>query len=424
VSTLESAAADIARRLVLFQAAGTPRGGYREYRDVTGNPLPRIVVVIDDADRLFAHQDRLAQQARYLLAQIVLDGGPTGVHVLLAARPANGDPRLFDELADERVTRLTSAAKPSVDTSPVERDRVLRGLRAHADAEKVARSPQVVDGRAVARLEDAPLDLLRPRDGGTPTVRPVRLWLGEPTTLGTPVEVVLQRVDGANLLVLHDQPEIAQGLLASGLVTAALSAAGGLEVSVLDFMPLEDGFGQVLRPIGHLAHTTVARRRELPETLDRMRNLVVNRLARGRGDTPAVLFVLNGLDVAHDLAITGTSNGARLGHLEQIVREGPAVGVHTLLWGTSVATLDHHLTRDTWRGFGLRLVGPLDGTTSQAAIDSPAAASLRPNQTLLYDEFASRLVRARPYAMPDPAWLATAQGGRTTAPPAAEVTLR
>lgn len=426
VSALESAAADIARRLVLFQAAGTPRGGYREYRDETGNPLARVVVVIDDADRLFAHQDRLAQQARDLLARIALDGGSTGVHVLLAARPTNGEPRLFSELIDERVTCLTSAPQPSVDTSPVERDRVLRGLRAHADsdAEKVTRSPQVVDGRAVARLEDAPLDLLRPRDGGTPTVRPVRLWLGEPTTIGTPVEVVLQRVDGANLLVLHDQPEIAQGLLAAGLVTAALSAAGGLEVSVLDFMPLEDGFGQVLRPIGHLARTTIARRRELPETLDRMRNVVVNRLARARGDDPAVLLVLNGLDVAHDLAIAGTPNGGRLGRLEQIVREGPAVGVHTLLWGTSVATLDHHLTRDTWRGFGLRLVGPLDGTTSQAAIDSPAAASLRPNQTLLYDEFASRLVRARPYAMPDPAWLATAHGSRAAAPPAAEVTLR
>ena len=43
-------------------------------------------------------------------------------------------------------------------------------------------------------------------------------------------------------------------------------------------------------------------------------------------------------------------------------------------------------------------------------IDSPAAASLRPHQTLLYDEFEARLVRSRPYAIPDSGWLAQPAG--------------
>ncbi len=106
------------------------------------------------------------------------------------------------------------------------------------------------------------------------------------------------------------------------------------------------------------------------------------------------------------------------------MREGPAVGVHTLLWGTSLETLDRSLTRDTWRGFALRVVGPLDGATSQTLIDSPAAASLRPHQTLLYDEFDARLVRSRPYAIPDAAWLANVRATWPASREAADVTLR
>ena len=116
---------------------------------------------------------------------------------------------------------------------------------------------------------------------------------------------------------------------------------------MLDFMPVEDGFGEVVLPLGDLVRTTLARRRTLPETLDRVRNTVVNRLAHNHADAPPCLLVVNGLDTAHDLARGEVhGNGAApggLAHLEQIVSEGPAVGVHTLLWGTSLEALDHRL---------------------------------------------------------------------------------
>ena len=81
------------------------------------------------------------------------------------------------------------------------------------------------------------------------------------------------------------------------------------------------------------------------------------------------------------------------------------MGVHTLLWGRSRQTLDDQLPRDVLRCFGLRAVGQMDDESSIALIDSPIAASLRPTQALLYDEPRARLVRFRPYAIPDPVWL-------------------
>ncbi len=450
VSALESAVAEITRRLVLFQAADTSRGGYRQYRDETGNALPRLIVIVDGADELFAHHDKLARETRDLLARFALDGGVAGVHLVLTSHDASGEPRVLEELADDAITRVVLSATDPTTASVVaparsshsgatsgslrvvdlaEHSSMLRALRIRADADRFARAPQVVDGRDVARIEDAPLDLLRAREPQVGQPALVRMWLGEPAALGSPVEVVLSRRDGANMLVVHDRPDVGQGLLAGAVLTAALANPGQLELYVLDFMPVEDGFGEAVLPLGDLAHTTtVARRRNLPETLERVRNTVVNRLAHNHADAPPCLLVVNGLDAAHDLARgeahgNGASHGG-LAHLEQIVSEGPAVGVHTLLWGTSLETLDRQLTRETWRGFALRVVGPLDGATSQAVIDSPAAASLRPHQTLLYDEFEARLVRSRPYAIPDASWLANLRAAWPVSREAAGVTLR
>ena len=104
VSALESAVAEITRRLVVFQAADTSRGGYRQYREETGNPLPRLVVIVAGADELFAHHDKLARQTRDLLARFALDGGVAGVHLVLTTHDASGTPRVLDELADDAVT--------------------------------------------------------------------------------------------------------------------------------------------------------------------------------------------------------------------------------------------------------------------------------------------------------------------------------
>ena len=185
---------------------------------------------------------------------------------------------------------------------------------------------------------------------------------------------------------------------------------------MLDFMPVEDGFGEAVLPLGDLARTSIARRRGLPEMLDRVRNTLVNRLAHNRADAPPCLLVVNGLECPAD--------ESKLAHLEQIVREGPP-SVYTLCCGGPRWTRSSGGSPATHGAdFALRVVGPLDGRTSQTLIDSPAAASLRPHQTLLYDEFEARLVRSRPYAIPDAAWLANVRARWPKSRETAGVTLR
>ncbi len=445
VTALDSAAAEIARRLVFFQAAGVPRDGYPGYRRETGNPLPRLVLAIDNVHELFARDEQLAQRARDSITQIALDGPDSGVHLLLSGHANGNTSTLLDSLPTsgltcamlpcddgdalavfgENIAELTlpqtageiviatdaGAVTPGrvQPTEPADRASTLRELRSHGAGDRALREPQIVDGRVSATLEHAPLDQLRAhRDGQGPET--LGVWLGESVTTARPVDAYFERRDGANLLVVTDDASVGRGLMISTLTTAALRTERDLELHVLDFTGLETGFGQAIMALEPLAAITLSRRRNLLEATEHVRNMVVNRAARPQDPAAACLFVVNGLHEAHDLAVGAGPDSAEarwLAHVEQIVHEGPLVGIHTVLWATDRSTLEQKLTRDALRRFALRVVGHMDPETSHALIDSPRAVSLRPTEALLYDEPRARLERFRPYRASDPDWIAS-----------------
>lgn len=403
IGMLESVCAEVARRLVLFQVAGTLSEGFAGYRTATGNPIPRIVVVIDGAADLFAPDDPTARQARDLLDQLGPDGGPTGVHVVLLDDPGRTD-AVASQLAGTDVTMLGPLDAPDAD--PRATDEVLRELRAHADRTGIGRSPTFVDGRVPADVEQAPLDLLGASGNGARSA--VRFWLGEPATLGTPVEVAVTRAPGANVAVVTADPTVAQGMLVSAMVTAAIANGPALQVHVVDLLPLESGFAQIARALSRHARVAVSRRRTMDAALDAVRNQVVNRAARRALDAPPCLLVLNGIDRgtarADDDDVTP---GELLRHLPQIVTEGPAVGVHTLVSGAG-AEIERLVGSATLREFAIRVVGPMDEASALSLVDSAAPARLSAARALLYDEMAARVIRFRPYAMPSAEWVDSA----------------
>lgn len=87
-----------------------------------------------------------------------------------------------------------------------------------------------------------------------------------------------------------------------------------------------------------------------------------------------------------------------------VLRDGPEVGVHTLLWCETLEQLEARLGEGASRHFGLRAATVLAQADSLALLDSAYGASLRPHHALLADEDRSRLVKFRPYLMPPAGW--------------------
>ncbi|MFZ1239109.1 MAG: hypothetical protein WAV66_07150, partial [Anaerolineae bacterium] len=88
-----------------------------------------------------------------------------------------------------------------------------------------------------------------------------------------------------------------------------------------------------------------------------------------------------------------------------ILREGPDVGIHTLVWCDTMTNLNRTLDRRILREFGLRVAFQMSTEDSSALLDTPAAGKLGPYRALFYSEDEGRLEKFRPYGAPADAWL-------------------
>jgi len=448
VSLLDSLTREMTRRSMLFAPHGGERAGFEHVRRESEDVLARIVVVLDGIDRLFSTEDRLNDQAAQLLDVLVRQGPAHGIHFVVSAATfsplARVGRRTFDQLrvrvalagtedesrlvlgADDPIASTftrsgegvltTAGSEPgsgvrfqSIWVPEHERGVALRDLRRRADEQGFDRQPQIFESVAPARLEDS--SILRQLAAPARTQqsrRQPRLWLGEPVSMGGPVEVTLRREPGANLLIVGRDERLVHGMLTAALTSIVLGHGADLDVLILDFMPLETGLTEVARALGREhGRVRVARGHQLVDVLGRVRDEIDRRsLARDYNASP-LLFVLNGLGRASELDAFESRQSPRVDDqfdavavLEGIVRDGPEVGASTVLCADSAVTLAQRITRATLRCCGLRVALQQPADESNLVVESSSASTLGPNQDLLYDEAAGRLTKFRPYALP------------------------
>ena len=88
-----------------------------------------------------------------------------------------------------------------------------------------------------------------------------------------------------------------------------------------------------------------------------------------------------------------------------LLREGPAVGIHILTWIDTPAAIDRTFDRGGMREFDNRVLFQMSAADSSNLIDSPAANKLGFYRALSYSEEQGFMEKFRPYAMMDQEWL-------------------
>lgn len=91
----------------------------------------------------------------------------------------------------------------------------------------------------------------------------------------------------------------------------------------------------------------------------------------------------------------------------EILRNGPAWGVHTLLWCDTYNNVGRMLDRMALREFEMRIAFQMSAADSASFLDNPAATKLRQHRGLLASEDLGTLEKFRPYGVPTDEWLAT-----------------
>jgi hypothetical protein len=89
-----------------------------------------------------------------------------------------------------------------------------------------------------------------------------------------------------------------------------------------------------------------------------------------------------------------------------LLRDGPGVGVHVLVWSDTFNTVNRWLDRASLREMDQRVLFQMSANDSSNLMDSPAASRLGAHRAILYSEELGQQEKFRPYGPPDREWLA------------------
>ena len=458
VSVLQRLDAEMTRRGDLFRAAGVQ--DLPAYRAATGQGLPRTLLIVDEFQVFFTEDDKLAQDAAILLDRLVRQGRAFGIHVLLGSQTLAGTAGLARSTMGQMAVRIAlqcSEADSQLildDTNVAARllsrpgDAIYNdagGLVAGNNSFQVAWLPDErqsayldeVHALAVAREwrgepaivfeGNAPADMqqnrLLARLIETPrwptSVAAPYAWLGEPVAIKDPTGVAFRRQSGANLLFVGQRDDAALAMLAAAMLCLGSQHAPGTARFVIlggaaAGSPAPGGLQDMVALLPHAVQWVDWR--EVPDALAALAAETQRRLAEGPEDAPAVYILIYGLQRYRVLrrreetfsfsASDADAAPATDRQFVEVLREGPALGLHVLVWSDTLATLERTLDRQTQREFDNRVLFQMSAADSSNLIDSPEANRLGLYRALFFSEERGLLEKFRPYGALDRDWLA------------------
>jgi energy-coupling factor transporter ATP-binding protein EcfA2 len=338
-----------------------------------------------------------------------------------------------------------------------ERDDYLQRIRQYATERKYqGRPPVVFEGNMPADLAENRSLAEQLAAAAWPPLGPApEVWLGSAVAIKDPTSAAFVRQTGGNLLLVGHREEASLGVMASCLVALAAQLPPGGRCQVPGVRcqePGEGGQGSVPIPnpqfpipdpaagarfyildgarpeaaeaglwprfVKAIPHAVtlvdprgaVAAVAELAAEAARRQQESLDRLP------PIYLFIYNfgrfrELRKEDEFAFGSREDGQAASPGQQfaaILRDGPAWGIHTLLWSDSLGTLNRLLDRHSLRDFEMRVLFQMSATDSSTLMDAPDAARLGVHRAIYYDEARGQIEKFRPYGLPAPDWLARA----------------
>ena len=442
------------RKLGVQDLPGHRRAAPRE-------PMPRILLLIDEFQELFTEDDKVSEESALLLDRLVRQGRAFGMHVVLGSQTLGGaysiaratmgqmavrialqcneaDSQLI--LADDNVAgRLLSRPGDAIyndsgglveGNNPFqvvwlpdeERDARLARVRTQLAARPPRRSPSMIvfEGSAPAHLADNRVlrgAIASRRAGDSP--RTPLLWFGDAVSIKDPTAVPLARRTGSNVMVIGQRDDASLTIAAASIISlAAQFPRGGCRLVLLDGTPPDStDYGRLAALTGGLAiDAECGEHRNAQVLLESVHAELTRRVAEHLTTAPTWLLLVHGLHRVRalrrnedDYSFSATSDTPSTPDkiLAAVLREGPAVGIHTLFTCDSATNLARALDRNSIRECDWRVLFQVSASDSSTLIDSPVASRLGPSRALLHSEETGAQEKFRPYSWPDSEWVAS-----------------
>ncbi|HEV3122596.1 MAG TPA: FtsK/SpoIIIE domain-containing protein [Isosphaeraceae bacterium] len=429
------------------------------YREANGNkPTPRILLMVDEFQEFFVEDDKVAQEAALLLDRLVRQGRAFGIHVHLGSQTLSGAYSLARSTLGQMAVRIAlqcsegdahlilSEENPAARllSRPGEaiyndangmvegnnifqvvwlaedrREDYLKRIHALAcERNMIPREPQIVfEGNLPANpSKNVFLNQLLTQDNWPEPPRAARAWLGDAVAIKDPTAAAFRPQSGSNMLIIGQQDDSALGMMTMSLVSlvAQYSPQAGARFYLFDGTPVDSPHYGYLGRLPELLPHSVENIgwRELPGVIGQIAEEVERRLsAAGSEGQPIYLFVYD-LQRFRDLRKAdddfgfsgGSEKPSTAKQFATIVRDGPPVGVHTIVWCDNLNNLNRCLERATLREFEMRVLFQMSANDSSTLIDSPLANKLGANRAIFHSEEQGTVEKFRPYAVPTSEW--------------------
>ena len=469
LSVLQRLDQELRRRGDLFREAGVQSlAHFRQVRPQ--QPMPRILLIVDEFQEFFVSDDKISHEASLYLDRLVRQGRAFGMHVILGSQTLAGAYSLARSTIGQMAVRIAlqcSSADAHLILSEDNTAARLLGRPGEAiyndangllegnhpfqvvwlsDQQRSDSLRQIAALAAARQLDLQPPDCLRrPYDGPSGAERAIaastadrsdrdsRRWLPppgweRPWRSRIRPGSMFRRQASHNLLLVGQNENAARGVLCSCVVSLAADrppSADPQRVRAVTLLRAGRRFGHAdHRQPGAVpgrapgsGHDSARHPRSAPRSSHAIAQQVAQRQQNDEPAPEPIFLMISDLarfpQLQSDFDDFGlpsfgdrdqpASPAAQLG---TILRDGPAVGIHTLGRGSTTTTICPDGSSVPNCGTSVyRVLFQMSAVDSSQLMDSTAASLLGGHRAILYQDTSGEAERFRPYGLPPVEWL-------------------
>jgi hypothetical protein len=409
-------------------------------------PMPRVLLVIDEFQELFVEDDKLGQTASMYLDRIVRQGRSFGIHAILASQTLGGAYTLPRTTLAQMAVRVAMQCEGS--------DAMMILSEDNLAAERLRHPGQAIYNDAGGRVEgnqpfqvawinkDQQLQRLREMPH---QVRPshaarcvvfnghqpakwsaetsgfpaggmaggkVELLIGESVAIEPALRLPISDSAGRNLLLVGSNDRMAGHCLslwiASAVKSLPIASHDKLQLAIFDGQAGDSERGLGAKLAGLVPQMELADSRSAVPLLERLHQQLKDRISQCHGSWEPVLWCVSPLErfrdfrKSDDFSFGDSGTPAPDAVFQELLREGPAVGMHAIVWAQNASSIPRWLPRQSMQDFELRALMTMSAQDSNNLIDQPTAQKMNANVMLLYDDATGRITKFRPYELDSP----------------------
>ncbi|MEJ7594722.1 MAG: FtsK/SpoIIIE domain-containing protein, partial [Planctomycetaceae bacterium] len=435
-------------------------------REFPNEPMPRLLLLIDEFQEFFTTEDRVSSRASLLLDRLVRQGRAFGIHVLLGSQTLGGAYSLARSTMGQVGVRIALQCSESdahlilseensaarLLTRPGEaiyndangmvegnhpfqiawldeaqRESMIHAMIQRPDYHRNSDGRMIVfEGNVAPSLElCSPLNawLSCTPDATRHFVDTLPAWIGEPVAIAAPMCVEFRRSGGQNVLIVGQEGELADTILASTIVSWTVGRATETDHRTSQLTLLHDGRDRASQTrFAETFTSKIAPRFRLADNQEAdavVADLWQQMTARESGgappDSPELILAIRNIGQFRSLRRDEDDYGmAGFGAAKEatpatmlgdLIRKGPLVGIHVMIWADTFSNAMRWLSTSLLREFDNRIAFRLKQTDSASLIDTPVAAALSPGRAILYRDQTGTADRFRPFNWPSSEWL-------------------